>query len=83
MDYNISRFNAAVKAMEQKKAALENLVKLHLADWHAEPRGSTGLHDEAKTAGRKQHTDGLNESLPKSPDKPSTPPRKKLTRAGK
>ncbi len=69
-DHTINLLNAAVKAMDQKKTALENLTKLQLSDWYSRPRD-----EKEQEEGRKEHLKTLNETMPRPKAKETRPAR--------
>src|SRR6185369_66865 len=46
-EYKVDMLEAAVKALDHRKKALENLVYLHGQSYFAEPRDRSGSMDEA------------------------------------
>ncbi len=70
-DHKINLLSAAIKAMEHKKTVLENLTKLHLSNWYAEPTGqSKEDREREEAASRKSHAEGLENSLGGGSGKP-------------
>jgi len=66
--HKVAIFQAAVNALDQKRAALENLVKLRLADYYSEPKARDVPKEEvdnmkAKARGRrvKRRREGDND----------------------
>ena len=53
-EYEYSILNTAVKALEQKKSALENLVKLHLGGYFSEPAQDKEAPDVEERVDKKQ-----------------------------
>lgn len=64
-NHTVNVLGAAVKAMDSKKRALENLVELRGQDWHSRPkRIDKEAEERSEAEGRREHTEGLEQKPP-------------------
>lgn len=55
--HDVAILRAAVDGLDQRKAALENLVKLLLSSYYAQPQAPTDARDKMEADGKKRFAD--------------------------
>lgn len=65
-EHEVNKMWAAKDALAQKKSMLESMVRLHLADWNADPSLPPKGREAVAEAGAKEHREALPKRLGKA-----------------